>query len=122
MFGPDLPAAVFTRFYNSAGSASRVAYESMTDAIRRCQETGATHDRTDPNLLGAILWPALHGQVLLRLDRPDFPRPPLDDVITETVRRVIGLSRESIGTSDGSTPTPEQLVPRSPRAPGSLDR
>ncbi len=93
MFGPALPAAVFTQSYNAAGSASRGAYESMTEAIRRCQQTGATDDDADPILLAAILWPALHGQVLLRLDRPDFPRPPLDDVVTETVRRVVGLDR-----------------------------
>ncbi len=91
MFGPDLPAAVFTRSYNAAGSASRTAYESLIDAIRHCQQAGATHDDTDPARLAALLWPALHGQVTLRLDRPDFARPPLHEVITETVQRLIGL-------------------------------
>ena len=101
MFGPDLPAAVFTGFYNATGSASRGAYESLTDAIYRCQQTGAAHDDTDPTRLAALLWPALHGQVLLRLDRPNFPRPPLDDVITETVQRLTGLNRDATETSDG---------------------
>lgn len=91
MFGPDLPAAVFTRSYNAAGSAIRTAYESLIDAIRDCQQAGATHDDTDPARLAALLWPALHGQVTLRLDRPDFTRPPLHEVITETAQRLIGL-------------------------------
>ncbi len=98
MFGPDLPADVFIRFYNSTDSASRVAYESMTDAIQGCQQTGATSDDSDPSWLAGLLWPALHGQVMLRLDRPDFPRPPLDDVITETVQRLIGLDRSTTGS------------------------
>ncbi len=93
MFGPDLPAAVFTRSYNAAGSASRTAYESLIEAIRHCQQAGAAHDDTDPARLAALLWPALHGQVTLRLDRPDFARPPLHEVITETVQRLIGLQR-----------------------------
>ncbi len=104
MFGSDLPADVFIGFYNSTESASRVAYESMTDAIYRCQQTGATRDDADPSLLAALLWPALHGQVILRLDRPDFPRPPLDDVITETVQRLIGLDRSTTGSPSGLEP------------------
>jgi AcrR family transcriptional regulator len=93
MFGPDLPAAVFTRSYDAAGSPSRAAYESLIEAIRHCQQAGAAHDDTDPARLAALLWPALHGQVTLRLDRPDFARPPLHEVITETVQRLIGLQR-----------------------------
>ncbi|PYI64584.1 TetR/AcrR family transcriptional regulator [Arthrobacter livingstonensis] len=91
MFGADLPADLFTRSYESAASPIRTAYESLIDAIRRCQRTGATHDDTDPNRLGALLWPALHGQITLRLDRPHLPRPPLHELVTETVQRLIGL-------------------------------
>ncbi len=91
MFGADLPAELFTRTYESPGSPIRIAYESLIEAIRRCQQTEATHDNTDPKLLGALLWPALHGQITLRLDRPHLARPPLYDLVTETVRRLIGL-------------------------------
>ncbi len=91
MFGPDLPAPVFTRTYDDAGSAIRTAYEALIDAIRDCQRAGATPDHTDPSRLAALLWPALHGQVTLRLDRPDFDRPPLHDLINQTVQRLIGL-------------------------------
>ncbi len=91
MFGADLAAELFTRTYESAGSPIRIAYESLIEAIRRCQQTEATHDDTDPKRLGALLWPALHGQITLRLDRPHLARPPLHDLITETVQRLIGL-------------------------------
>ncbi|MEO8750790.1 MAG: TetR-like C-terminal domain-containing protein [Allobranchiibius sp.] len=91
MFGPDLPPGAFTGSYNAANSASRSAYESLIDAIRDCQHSGAAAADTDPTRLAALLWPALHGQVTLRLDRPHFPRPPLHEVITETVQRLISL-------------------------------
>lgn len=103
MFGADLPADVFTRFYNASGSASRSAYESLIDDIQRCQQTGAAPQDGNPSRLAAILWPSLHGQVILRLDRPAFPRPPLDDVITETVQRLIGLNRITTDTSGVGT-------------------
>lgn len=91
MFGPDLPPGVFTGSYTAANSASRAAYESLITAIRDCQHSAAAPADTDPARLAALLWPALHGQVTLRLDRPHFPRPPLHELITETVRRLIGL-------------------------------
>lgn len=91
MFGPDLPPGVFTQAYDAIGSASRTSYDQLIQAIHRCQQSGAAREDGDPALLGALLWPALHGQVSLRMDRPDFPRPPLEQVITETVRRLVGL-------------------------------
>lgn len=97
MFGADLPADLFTRTYQSADSPIRVAYESLIRSIRACQQATATQDATDPNRLGALLWPALHGQIILRLDRPNLARPPLHELITETVQRLIGL--HPIGTA-----------------------
>lgn len=90
MFGPDLSATVFTRAYEAHDSAIRTAYESLINAIRDCQPAGDTPNDGDPSRAAALLWPALHGQVTLRLDRPHFPRPPLHDLITETVHRLIG--------------------------------
>ena len=98
MFGPDLPPDVFTGSYNAANSVSRSAYGSLIDAIRDCQHRGVAPADTDPARLAALLWPALHGQVTLRLDRPHFPRPPLHGVITETVERLIGLHPDTDAT------------------------
>jgi AcrR family transcriptional regulator len=92
MFGSELSAAVFTRAYDADGSAGRSAYDALIESIRRCQQAGAARDDTDPALVTALLWPALHGQVSLRIDRPHFPRPPLDEVITQTVQRLVGLT------------------------------
>ncbi len=91
MFGPDLPPIVFRQAYDAVGSASRNSYDQLIEAIHRCQQTGAARDDADPALLGALLWPALHGQVSLRIDRPHFPRPPLEQVIAKTVGRLVGL-------------------------------
>ncbi|MGH2441539.1 MAG: TetR/AcrR family transcriptional regulator [Chloroflexota bacterium] len=92
MFGSELSATVFTRAYEAEDSASRSAYDALIEAIRRCQQTGAARDDADPVRLAALLWPALHGQVSLRIDRPQFLRPPLDEVITQTVQRLVGLT------------------------------
>lgn len=106
MFGPDLPPGVFTGSYNAADSASRTAYESLIDAIRDCQHSGAAADDADPARLAALLWPALHGQITLRLDRPYFPRPPLHEVITETVQRLVGLHHDTEAMPQRSSPAP----------------
>jgi AcrR family transcriptional regulator len=91
MFGPELPPAVFTQAYDAEGSVSRNNYDQLIQAIHRCQQTGAARNDSDPALVGALLWPALHGQVSLRIDRPNFPRPPLEQVIAQTVTRLVGL-------------------------------
>jgi hypothetical protein len=54
----------------------------------------------------------LHGQVLLRIDRPNFPRPPLDEVITETVQRLIGLYRTKMSKAAHHCDPPDRSVGR----------
>jgi AcrR family transcriptional regulator len=88
MFGPDLPA---TLAYDAERSPGRDALDALTESIRRCQRSGAAPDGADPARLATLVWTALHGQVSLRMDRPRFPWPPLDEMISETVRRLVGL-------------------------------
>ncbi|MGH2908420.1 MAG: TetR-like C-terminal domain-containing protein [Solirubrobacteraceae bacterium] len=104
MFGSELSASVFTQAYDAENSAIRRAYDALTDAIRRCQQSGAAPDDADPVLLAVLLWPALHGQVSMRIDRPHFPRPPLDEVITQTVQRLVGLELAVPRDRRGSSP------------------
>jgi AcrR family transcriptional regulator len=100
MFGSELSATVFTRAYDAENSASKTAYAALTEAIRDCQQDGSARDDADPVLLAALLWPALHGQVSMRIDRPHFPRPPLDEVITQTVQRLVGLEIDAPAAED----------------------
>ena len=43
----------------------------------------------DPFRLTALTWAVVHGLVSLRVDRPNFPWPPLDGMIDDTVRRLL---------------------------------
>jgi AcrR family transcriptional regulator len=89
MFGRDLPLLMS---HGPQPSPSLDAFNALIDSIARCQRTGAA-PAADPARLATMVWTALHGQAILRIDRPDFPWPPLDDMIAELVSRLVGLSR-----------------------------
>lgn len=89
MFGHDLPPLL-----DSAGeqpTPSRTALDALTATIAACQRNGAAPAGAAPADLAALLWSCLHGQAILRIDRPHFAWPPLDEAITELVTRLIGL-------------------------------
>jgi AcrR family transcriptional regulator len=88
MFGPDLPS---TLAYGAEQSPSRRALQELVHSIIRCQEAGLSRSRDDPVRVATILWAAMHGIVLLRIDRPHFPWPPLDEMLDETVKRLVGF-------------------------------
>jgi AcrR family transcriptional regulator len=88
MFGPELPS---TLAYDQAESPSRRALQSLARSIERCQEAGLSRSGDDPIQVAILVWAAVHGFVLLRLDRPQFPWPPLDQMVDETVQRLVGL-------------------------------
>ena len=97
MFGPDLPAVLA---YQAERSPGRDALDVLTEGIRRCQVAGAAPADGDPARLATLVWTALHGQVSLRIDRPSFPWPPLDELVAETVRRLVGLRRDRSGRGE----------------------
>ena len=41
--------------------------------------------------LVTLAWAAVHGTVCLRIDRPNFPWPPLDEMVDGLIQRIIGL-------------------------------
>jgi hypothetical protein len=55
------------------------------------QQSGAATADADPTWLASLVWSALHGQTALRMDRPHFPWPLLDESIAGMVRRLVGL-------------------------------
>jgi AcrR family transcriptional regulator len=85
MFGPGLPPLATPN--PDPDTPSLRAFESLVASIRRVQTTRATTGG-DPRRLAILLWAALHGQVTLRMDRPNFGWPDLDDMIAELVARV----------------------------------
>lgn len=92
MFGPDadLPSALV---YDSPDSPGRAAFDSLAAGIRDCQDAGAARTDADPVELAVAMWALEHGLVTLRLSRPHFPWPPLDDTLTYSVTHLLGLTR-----------------------------
>ncbi len=88
MFGPYLPDALA---FDSADSPGRQAFMGAVEYIKRCQEAGAASIDADPFRLATLAWAAVHGTVCLRIDRPNFPWPPLDEMVDDLIRRIIGL-------------------------------
>jgi AcrR family transcriptional regulator len=69
----------------------RRAFGALVRAIERCLDAGLAPRRDPPARLAALVWSAEHGLVSLRMARPRFPWPPLDDLVDEAVRRLVGL-------------------------------
>jgi AcrR family transcriptional regulator len=88
MFGPDLPP---TLAYGAAQSPSQRALQTLAHSIERTQEAGKSRPGDDPVRVATMLWAAVHGFVLLRMDRPHFPWPPIEEMVNEAVRRLVGI-------------------------------
>jgi len=89
MFGHALPSSLA---FDAPESPGRQAFMAGVAAIAECQRAGASHATDDPFRLNAMAWAAIHGLVILRLDRPNFPWPPLDDMVADTIRRLVALA------------------------------
>lgn len=80
---------------NFERSPGRPAFDTLAWDIARCQEAGAATPLADPTHLAVMVWAALHGLVSLRISRPRFPWPPLDELVDEAVGRMVGLAHPS---------------------------
>lgn len=85
MFEVEPPARDF------ALSPARPAFEALVRAVARCVDAGAARHGDDPFRLATLVWVALHGLALARIERSWFPWPPLDEMVDDLVRRVVGL-------------------------------
>ena len=87
MFAADLSPT-----FADTDAPNRAAFDSLVASVKRCQDSGASSTTGDPLWTATLIWTALHGQVGLRRDRPHFTWPPLDDMVTDLVVRLAGLS------------------------------
>ncbi|MFB8236933.1 TetR/AcrR family transcriptional regulator [Kitasatospora purpeofusca] len=63
------------------------AFQTLVDGLGACVSAGRSSS-TDTFADAVAIWTALHGQVTLRADLPDFPWPPTD--IVERMTRSLG--------------------------------
>jgi AcrR family transcriptional regulator len=75
----------------STGVPSNAALHALEDSIRQCTKAGAIAANIDPVRSAVLIWTALHGQASLQIDRPNFPWPPRRELVTDLVRRLLGV-------------------------------
>ncbi len=63
-------------------------WRSLLAALAAC---GTPDD--DLEELGALLWAGLHGLVSLRINKPSFPWPPVEQLVDGSLRRLLRESR-----------------------------
>ncbi|CCH32267.1 TetR/AcrR family transcriptional regulator [Actinosynnema sp. NPDC047251] len=78
---PEAPAA------DVSGERGLDAFQVLVDNLDACVRAGRSAS-TDTYTDAVTLWTALHGQVTLRADLPDFDWPPTDTV--EQMARLLG--------------------------------
>jgi AcrR family transcriptional regulator len=75
------------------GSAT---FQAWHRTISRCIDAGQARN-CDPFMLTITLIGALHGLVMLQLNRPSFPWPPLNQLVDDVLTNQIGLTTPSAG-------------------------
>src|SRR5919199_820237 len=66
-------------------------FEGLRGSVARAlRSEGAA--RTDPFLSTLVLWATLHGFVTLRVNKPQFPWPPIEQLVDATLETYIGLT------------------------------
>lgn len=88
MYGPELPP---TMAIDADRSPGRRALQQLADGIERCRAAGLIGPDLDPHRRAISVWAGMHGLVTLRIDRPHFPWPPLEEMADEMVTRLLGL-------------------------------
>jgi hypothetical protein len=85
---PDLGPG---RPYSLKQSAGGPILDALVAAIELCRSAGVASPDADTRIVATSLWSSLHGVLSLRLNRPRFPWPPLDQLVDITVQRLVGL-------------------------------
>jgi AcrR family transcriptional regulator len=87
MFQVNLPDTLTLPSPQAPGLRS---FETLVESIARTQRSRAD-SQLDPRRLATLLWATLHGLVSLRISRPNYPWPPLEEEVTTAVERIAGL-------------------------------
>ena len=95
MFQVSLPD---TLTLPSPQAPGRRSFETLVESIARTQRPRG-YGELDPRRLATLLWATLHGLVSLRISRPDFPWPPLEEEVTTAVERIAGLRHKQARSS-----------------------
>lgn len=80
---PEVEEQEFERLRNSAG------FNFLMGAVQESMDLGLIR-RGDPYLVAVGLWSTVHGITSFLVCKPAFPWPPLEDIVTHSVRAYLG--------------------------------
>lgn len=80
----------------AARATTRENFRPLTEAVERCIEAGDLPD-ADPFTIACALWASIHGLTALMISNPDFPWPPLDDLLDVGWAASLGSSSAGAG-------------------------
>jgi AcrR family transcriptional regulator len=86
MFQVSLPDMLTLPSPQAPGQRS---FETLVESIASTQRL-RDGSELDPRRLATLLWATLHGLVSLRISRPNFPWPPLEEEVTAAVQQIVG--------------------------------
>jgi AcrR family transcriptional regulator len=84
MFASPLPLPEYTPEYFPGWKA----FQLLTDRVAAC--IGVSPEEPEAFFTAQLLWQQLHGIVSLRITRPKFPWPPLEQTVSTAVGRLLG--------------------------------
>jgi AcrR family transcriptional regulator len=90
--GPRRTMAVWGSPTSQDAPDGSAAYVGLVASITRCQASGQANSADTPDFLAALVWPALHGIAMLRIDRPGLPLPDIVALVHGSVRRLIAVA------------------------------
>jgi AcrR family transcriptional regulator len=90
MFADPLPVPASSEDY-----PGRAAFSSLAARVAAC--IGCEPGDQEAWRTAVMLWQQNHGTVNLRISRPGFPWPPLDQTVTEAVDRLVAGARARLG-------------------------
>jgi AcrR family transcriptional regulator len=76
--------------YRDEVMAEHGAFAGLVQAVQRVADAGRMRPEVDVMLATSLMWAGVHGLVSLRIAKPNFPWPPLEEQIDAHCRVVCG--------------------------------
>ena len=85
------------------GSPGAASFDLLAKTVQRCLKARRT-PQPDAFFLTTSLWTGLHGIVSLRLSKPGFPWPPVEDMVDQLLNTLPGVKPHTSARTTTSEP------------------
>jgi AcrR family transcriptional regulator len=119
-YGLDNPEPYRILFMQRAGESATggltltaaESFKLLTDAVQECLD-GGVFPEGDPYTVACALWASIHGLTSLMISNPDYPWPPLDDLLAVGMWASRGDDSAETTASTKKTPAAKNASPAS---------